>query len=112
MNPELWDKATKVYQGIHRLFWRCKYYYVYKTVEDELNEYGGLETYLNQYNKFAVKLDDGTEYALIQPCPRLIYELYAAKDKAEKGDTSPETMRKANAFDKFEPFFKWMINYV
>ena len=111
INQELWKKAWRVSQGIRKLIWACTYFYLYYSVEQALKEYG-VEVFINEYGKFAVNLDDGTEYELIQPCPNLIYDLYDAKDKVRNGESGEKVVRKANAYDKFEPFFNWMINYV
>ena len=111
LNQDLWKKSCRVSQGISKLIWACNYYYIYCTVEDALEEYG-VDVYVNDYGMLTVKLDDDTEYELIRHCPHLIYNLYDAKSKIECGETDVEVIRKAKAYDKFEPFFKWMTGYV
>lgn len=111
INQEVWKKAWRVSQGIRKLLWAYSCFYFDGSVEQELKEYG-VEVYINKYDKFAVKLEDGTEYELIQPCPHLIYDLYDAKDKVRNGESDEKVIRKASAYDKFEPFFEWMNGYV
>ena len=109
-NQDLWEKSCKVSQGILKLMYACTYFYLYCSVEQALKEYD-VEVYLDRYDKFAVRLDDGSEYELIQPCPHLIYDLYNAKKLVESGECTAAIIRKANAYEKFEPFFKRMIGY-
>ena len=112
VNQELWEKATKVSKGIMRLIWAHTSFYIYPHIEEDLNEYGVHNVYINSYGKFSVRLDDGSEFILIQPCPWLIYELYESKFKIDKGSVcNEETKRKANAYEKFNDFFEYMIFY-
>jgi len=112
LNEDLWKKSTLVSKGISNLIWKYTNFYIYASVETALLEFG-TNVYLNENGMFSVKLDDGTEYALIRHCPHLIYDLYDAKIKSNdinyKDDI--DIIRKSNAFDKFEPFFKWMIGF-
>lgn len=109
INNVLWTKASKVASGINKLIWANTYFYIYNHIDEDLKEYN---VYLNDYGKFSVKLDDGSEFSLIQPCPHLIYQLYEAKVKANTGNISDnDTTIKAKAYEKFESFFKFMINY-
>lgn len=109
VNQELWQKASKVAGGIKKLIWAHTYFYIYNHINEDLKDY---DVYLNDYNKFSVKLDDGSEFCLIQPCPWLIYELYEAKAKTNSGHACDEDITiKAKAYEKFEQFFKHMITY-
>lgn len=109
VNKDLWKKASMVARGINKLIWVHNCFYIYPHIDEDLKEY---DVYLNNYGKFSVRLDDGSEFFLIQPCPHLIYELYKAKIKADSGNTlDDDTIIKAKAYDKFEKFFKFMISY-
>ena len=112
IDPEFWEKAWRVYQGIRKLIWECNCFYIYRTVEQSIKEYGIKTTYVNEHGEIAVKLDDGTEYALIQNCPHLIYSLYKAKSDMENGKVDDNVVRKAKAYELFKPFFDWMSRYV
>lgn len=61
VNQELWEKATKVSKGIMTLIWAHTNFYIYPHIEEDLNEYGVHNVYINSYGKFAVRLDDGSE---------------------------------------------------
>lgn len=109
VNKDLWRKASMVASGINKLIWAHTYFYIYPHIDEDLKEYN---VYLNNYGKFSVRFDDGSEFFLIQPCPHLIYQLYEAKVKADNGNTlDDKTVIKAKAYDKFESFFEFMISY-
>lgn len=109
VNNDLWTKASKVASGIKKLIWAHTCFYIYNHINEDLKEFN---VYLNDYGKFSVRLDDGSEFFLIQPCPHLIYQLYEAKVKADNGNISDEnTEIKAKAYVKFESFFEFMISY-
>lgn len=107
INQELWQKASAVARGINKLIWAHTCFYIYNHIDEDLKDYG---VYLNDYNKFSVKLDDGSEFCLIQPCPWLIYQLYEAKSKHSTSITCDENLM-VKAYNKFERFFNHMINY-
>lgn len=109
VNKELWTKASMVASGINKLIWAHKCFYIYPHIDEDLKEYN---VYLNKYGKFSVRMDDGSEFFLIQPCPHLIYQLYEAKVKADNGNTTDEnTAIEAKAYEKFKSFFEFMISY-
>lgn len=110
VNKDLWTKASLVAKGIRRLIWTYTDFYIFNhDISEELDVYN---VYLNDYGRFSVKLDNGSEFFLVQPCPHLIYELYEAKAKADNGNSCDEnTAILAKAYDKFERFFKHMIIY-
>ena len=109
VNKDLWTKASLVAKGIRRLIWTYTDFYIFNhDISEELNVYN---VYLNDYGRFSVKLDNGSEFFLVQPCPHLIYELYEAKAKADNGNSCDENTILAKAYDKFESFFKHMIIY-
>ena len=110
VDKELWNKASMVAKGIRRLIWTYTDFYIFNhNISETLEVYN---VYLNDYGRFSVKLDDGSEFFLVQPCPHLIYQLYEAKAKADNGNICDEDMvTKAKAYDKFERFFKHMIIY-
>ncbi len=105
---DLREKAKTVSQGIMRLVWLHKYHKEGSSVEIALREFD-CGVYLNGAGKFAVRLDDGTEYYLNRPCSYMIRDLFEAKAIFLKGNCDSTVRRKANAFDKFEPFFNNMI---
>jgi hypothetical protein len=107
-SDEIREKAKSISQGILKLVWLHKYYKVHSSVELALKEYN-CGVYLNDAGMFSVKLDDGTEYYLIRPCPYLIRDLFEAKENLQSGINDANTLRRANAYDKFESFFKSMI---
>ncbi len=108
-NQELYEKSKKVASGIHKLIWAHTCFYIYNHIDEDLRDYN---VYLNDYGKFTVKLDDGSTYSLIQPCPWLIYDLYIAHEKVNTGDNTDATLvAKAKAYEKFESFFEHMIRY-
>ncbi|MBR2587672.1 MAG: hypothetical protein IKD77_00490 [Bacilli bacterium] len=112
VNQELWEKAKIVSKGIMTLIWAHTQFYIEPFVVQELNEAGIYNVYITDYGKFAVRLDDGSEYFLIQPCPWLIYELYESKFQMDNsGICNEETTRKAEAYDKFNNFFEFMVFY-
>lgn len=104
----LWLQATKVAEGINKFIWAHNYFYIRNSINKDLEIYN---VYINRYEKFSVKLDDGSEFFLIQPCPHLIYELYEAKIMLEKGCTDENIVIKAKAYQKFKAFFEFAINY-
>ena len=109
VNKDLWTKASMVANGIKKLIWAHTCFYIYPHIDEDLKEYN---VYLNNYGKFSVRLDNGSEFFLIQPCPHLIYQLYEAKVKADNGNALDDnTTIKAKAYDKFESFFEFMISY-
>ena len=109
VNQELWQKASKVSSGINKLIWAHTCFYIVNHINDVLSDY---DVYLNNYGKFSVKIDEGSEFNIIQPCPWLIYQLYDAKSKINKGSICDEdTTIRAKAYEKFENFFKYMIHY-
>ena len=111
-NKELYEKAKKVSKGIITLIWAHTNFYIHPHIMEDIKEYGVNNVFINTDGKFSVKLDDGTEFILIQPCPCLIYELYESKIKIEtSSDCSKDTIRKANAYEKFNDFFEFMIFY-
>ena len=74
VNKDLWTKASLVAKGIRRLIWTYTDFYIFNhDISEELDVYN---VYLNDYGRFSVKLDNGSEFFLVQPCPHLIYELY------------------------------------
>lgn len=109
VNKDLWTKASMVASGIRKLIWVHACFYIHPHIDEDLKDYN---VYLNDYGKFSVKLDNGSEFFLIQPCPHLIYQLYEAKVKADNGNKLDDnTAMKAKAYEKFESFFKFMIIY-
>lgn len=109
VNKDLWTKASMVAIGINNLIWAHTFFYIYPHIDEDLKEYN---VYLNNYGKFSVRLDDGSEFSLIQPCPLLIYQLYEAKVKADNGNTFDDnTAIKVKAYCKFKSFFEFMISY-
>lgn len=109
VNKDLWTKASMVASGINKLIWAHTCFYIYPHIDEDLKAYN---VYLNNYGKFSVRLDDGSEFFLIQPCPHLIYQLYEAKVKADNGNTLDDnTALKAKAYEKFKSFFEFMLSY-
>ena len=109
INKDLWAKASMVASGIKKLILAHTCFYIYPHIDEDLKEYN---VYLNNYGKFSVRLDDGSEFFLIQPCPHLIYQLYEAKVKADIGNTLDDnTEIKVKAYEKFKGFFEFMISY-
>ncbi len=109
VNKDLWKKASMVTNGIKKLIWAHTCFYIYPHIDEDLKEYN---IYLNDYGRFSVRLDDGSEFSLIQPCPYLIYQLYETKVKADNENTLDDnTVIKAKAYEKFESFFEFMISY-
>lgn len=109
LNRNLWTKASMVANGINKLIWAHTYFYIYPHIDEDLREDN---VYLNNCGKFSVRLEDGSEFFLIQPCPHLIYQLYEAKSRSNNGDTiDGDTIRMAKAYEKFERFFEHMISY-
>lgn len=84
VNKDLWTKASMVASGINKFIWAHTCFYIYPHIDEDLKEYN---VYLNNYGKFSVRLDDGSEFFLIQPCLHLIYQLYETKVKADNGNT-------------------------
>lgn len=108
-NNDLLTKSSMVASGINKFIWAHNYFYIYPHIDEDLKEYN---VYLNNYGKFSVELEDGSEFFLIQPCPHLIYQLYEAKVKADNGYTlDDDTTIKVKAYEKFESFFEFMISY-
>lgn len=109
VNKDLWTKASMVARGINKLIWEHNDFYICPHIDEDLKDYN---VYLNDYGKFSVKLDNGLEFFLVQPCPHLIYQLYEAKVKADNGNTlDDDTATRVKAYEKFESFFEFMINY-
>ncbi len=104
---KLWRYAQDVHIGIDRLVDICARKNI---LVDTALKKNSFNVYVDDFFHIAVKLDDGTTYTLIRNCPHLIYQLYEAKSLVEKGNTDKDTIRKAQAFDKFDHFFNWMTN--
>ncbi|MBR1884511.1 MAG: hypothetical protein IJ809_06270 [Clostridia bacterium] len=102
-NKELYEKSKKVSKGIIALIWAHINFYIEPHIMEDIKEYGVNNVFINADGKFSVKLDDGTDFILIQPCPWLIYELYESKLKIETCcHCNQDTIRKANACEKIQ----------
>lgn len=110
VNKDLWTNASMAAKGIRKLIWTYTNFYIFNNnISEDLKVYN---VYLNSYGRFSVKLDDGSVFFLVQPCPHLIYQLYEAKAKADNGNICDKnTAIMAKAYEKFERFFKHMIIY-